>query len=85
MFQTGRTSLSASPTRVVGTVGVGDGFAAGFLYALDRSLPLEECLRYGNAASVVVSRVSCAAAMPNREELDQFLRATGPKGLKSRA
>ncbi len=86
MFLTGRTSFSASPTRVVSTIGAGDGFAAGFLYVLNRRLPLEDCLHYGNAAAaVVVSRVNCAAPMPNREEQDQFLRATGPKGLKSRA
>ena len=61
------------PVKVVSTIGAGDGFAAGFLYALDRNLPLDECLRYGNAsAAVVVSRVSCSDAMPYLTELTEF-------------
>ncbi len=79
-------SAEPCPTRVVSTVGAGDGFAAGFLYALDRGLPLEQCLRYGNAAAaVVVSRVSCAAAMPRLEELEQFLRAASRQGVEPKA
>jgi 5-dehydro-2-deoxygluconokinase len=64
------------PAKVVSTIGAGDGFAAGFLYALDRNLPLEQCLSYGNAAAaVVVSRVSCSDAMPYLGELTQLLGA----------
>lgn len=63
-----------NPVRVSSTIGAGDGFAAGFLYALGSDLPLQECLRYGNAAAaVVVSRVSCSDAMPRLEELKEFL------------
>lgn len=63
-------------TQVVSTIGAGDGFAAGFLYALHRGLSLPDCLQYGNAAAaVVVSRVSCSDAMPQREELENMLRA----------
>jgi len=63
-------------TRVVCAIGGGDAFAAGFLYALSRSLPLAECLRYGNAAAaVVVSRVSCSDAMPRPPELEEYLHA----------
>jgi len=68
------------PSQVVSTIGAGDAFAAGFLYALNRELVLAECLRYGNAsAAIVVSRVSCADAMPYREELEEFLRATAER------
>jgi 5-dehydro-2-deoxygluconokinase len=67
------------PIKVVSTIGAGDGFAAGFLYALDRNLPLETCLRYGNAAAaVVVSRVVCSDAMPYRDELWQLLGESVP-------
>ncbi len=67
------------PTPVVSAIGAGDGFAAGFLYALDRGWTLEECLRYGNAAAaIVVSRVSCSDAMPRREELAELLGSAAP-------
>jgi 5-dehydro-2-deoxygluconokinase len=68
------------PIKVVSTIGAGDGFAAGFLYAFHRKLPLEDCLRYGNAsAAIVVSRVSCSDAMPQRSELEEFVRTVGGK------
>jgi 5-dehydro-2-deoxygluconokinase len=61
---------------VVSTIGAGDGFAAGFLYALHRGRPLAECLRQGNAAAaVVVSRVGCSDAMPYARELETMLAA----------
>jgi 5-dehydro-2-deoxygluconokinase len=65
------------PLRVTCAIGGGDGFAAGFLYALHRGQPLPECLRYGNAAAaVVVSRVSCADSMPRLEDLEPLLQPT---------
>jgi 5-dehydro-2-deoxygluconokinase len=57
------------------TIGAGDGFAAGFLYALHRQMGLEDCLKYGNAAAaVVVSRVSCSDAMPHLQEIEDCLQ-----------
>jgi 5-dehydro-2-deoxygluconokinase len=64
---------------VVSTIGAGDGFASGFLYALHRGRPLAECLRLGNAAAaVVVSRVGCSDAMPYERELRSLLDAQPP-------
>ncbi|HVR70188.1 MAG TPA: 5-dehydro-2-deoxygluconokinase [Vicinamibacteria bacterium] len=64
---------------VASTIGAGDGFAAGFLYALHRGRPLAECLRLGNAAAaVVVSRVGCSDAMPYERELQTLLAANPP-------
>jgi 5-dehydro-2-deoxygluconokinase len=59
---------------VVSTIGAGDGFASGFLYALHQGRPLPECLRMGNAAAaIVVSRVGCSDAMPYEPELRAVL------------
>src|SRR5262249_26881287 len=69
-------SASSPPiaVEVASTIGAGDGFASGFLSALLDGLPLEECLRHGNAAAaVVVSRVSCSDAMPYPHELEAML------------
>ena len=58
------------------TIGAGDGFASGFLYALLSGLPMEECLHYGNAAAaIVVSRLSCSEAMPTRDEVRELMNA----------
>jgi 5-dehydro-2-deoxygluconokinase len=60
---------------VVCAVGGGDGFAAGFLYALYRDYELPRALAYGNAAAaVVVGRVSCADSMPRLAELEARLQ-----------
>ena len=60
---------------VVSTIGAGDGFASGFLYAMLRGLPVAECLHYGNAAAaIVVSRLSCSEAMPVIAEVEEMIR-----------
>jgi 5-dehydro-2-deoxygluconokinase len=56
------------------TIGAGDGFASGFLYAMLRGLPVPECLHYGNAAAaIVVSRLSCSEAMPTLAEVEEMI------------
>lgn len=68
--------LPPMPTQVVCAIGAGDAFASGFLYALDRQLPVETCLRYGNAAAaIVVSRTPCSDAMPFPAEIEQIMKA----------
>jgi 5-dehydro-2-deoxygluconokinase len=60
---------------VATTIGAGDGFASGFLYAKLRGLPLLECLHHGNAAAaIVVSRLSCSEAMPAISEVEEIIR-----------
>lgn len=72
------------PAQVVCTIGAGDGFAAGFLFALLKNLPLPQCLLFGNAvASIVVSRVSCSDAMPYLSEVESALQTTGFKAIRS--
>ena len=57
------------------TIGAGDGFASGFLYAMLKGLPVQECLHYGNAAAaIVVSRLSCSEAMPALSEVEEMMR-----------
>jgi 5-dehydro-2-deoxygluconokinase len=74
---TGEDSVFLPPYRVdvLSTIGAGDGFASGFLYALLQELPLAECLHYGNAAAaIVVSRLSCSEAMPRLDEVEKLIR-----------
>ena len=73
----GSESVFLEPYRVTvkTTIGAGDGFASGYLWALLQDLPVAECIHYGNAAAaLVVSRLSCSEAMPTREEVEQLIR-----------
>jgi len=68
-FKTGIYAVTAlKPT------GAGDSFMGGFIASLAAGRPLEESVMRGSAsASLVVSRVGCAPAMPTSAELDEFL------------
>jgi sugar/nucleoside kinase (ribokinase family) len=44
-------SLKVPPSKIVGTVGAGDAFAAGVLYGLHEEQPIETALRYGVCAA----------------------------------
>ncbi|HTS29833.1 MAG TPA: 5-dehydro-2-deoxygluconokinase [Bryobacteraceae bacterium] len=68
------TFLPPYEVEVVSTIGAGDGFASGFLYALLGGKPVMECLHYGNAAAaIVVSRLSCSEAMPTLAEVEAMI------------
>lgn len=74
-FRTGIYAVSAlKPT------GAGDSFMGGFIASLAAGRPLKESILRGSAsASIVVSRVGCAPAMPTPTELDEFLSShAGP-------
>ncbi|THD82131.1 5-dehydro-2-deoxygluconokinase [Aliigemmobacter aestuarii] len=61
-------------TAALKPTGAGDSFLGGFIAALADGRPLREAVLRGSAAAaIVVSRVGCAPAMPDRAELDRFL------------
>ena len=67
--------ICGSDLHVASTIGAGDGFASGFLYAMLKGLAVPECLHYGNAAAaIVVSRLSCSEAMPLISEVEEMMR-----------
>jgi 5-dehydro-2-deoxygluconokinase len=75
---TGDESVFLPPyqVEVCTTIGAGDGFASGFLFAHLQGLPMEECLHYGNAAAaIVVSRLSCSEAMPALAEVQALIKS----------
>lgn len=61
LLVTSATALRAPaiPVEVISTVGAGDNFVAGFIWALQKQRPLDHCLAYGMA--------SAAASLKNRD------------------
>jgi sugar/nucleoside kinase (ribokinase family) len=64
-----RHVIAAQPTKVVDTTGAGDAYAAGFLAALTRGLPLPECGRWGSIAAAEVISHFGARPQANLKEL----------------
>jgi 5-dehydro-2-deoxygluconokinase len=61
-------------TEALKPTGAGDSFMGGFLSGLVRGLPLRDAVLRGSAAAAItVSRVGCAPAAPDADELDRFL------------
>lgn len=57
------------------TTGAGDAFHAGFIYGMLQAEDLESCMKLGNAvAALKCRRLGGRAALPNVEELREFLR-----------
>ncbi len=74
-FQTG-----IYPAKALKPTGAGDSFMGGFIASVANGYPLKESILRGSAcASIVVSRVGCAPAMPTPAELDEFLSANAGK------
>lgn len=62
------------PVEVLNVLGAGDGFMSGFLSAWLQGNDWLSCGERGNAAgAIVVSRHSCAPAIPSVSELDYFI------------
>jgi sugar/nucleoside kinase (ribokinase family) len=57
------------------TTGAGDAFHAGFLYGFLTGEDIETSMKLGNAvASIKCSALGARTALPNKSELDKFLR-----------
>lgn len=60
----------------VDSVGAGDAFNAGLAVALAEKKPLDQALRFANAAAALsVTKKGAASSMPQRAQVDAFLAA----------
>jgi 5-dehydro-2-deoxygluconokinase len=74
----GEFATGIYPTQALKPTGAGDSFLGAFVAALAAGQPVKTAVLRGSAAAaMVVARVGCAPAMPDRAELDAFL-ATHP-------
>jgi len=65
------------PVQALKPTGAGDSFMGGFIASLAGGYSIRESVLRGSAcASIVVSKVGCAPAMPTTSELDEFLAVT---------
>jgi sugar/nucleoside kinase (ribokinase family) len=74
----GGEAVSAPGFRVepVDTTGAGDSFAAGFMSAYLRGLPVAECLRHGNACGALSTlQAGGTPGQPDAKALEKFLAA----------
>ena len=73
-----RVEVPPVPVDVVNGLGAGDGFGGALAHALLAGWPLEQVLRFANAAgAIVASRLECSTAMPTTDEVETFLSAGG--------
>jgi sugar/nucleoside kinase (ribokinase family) len=74
----GEYASGAFPVAIVDTLGAGDAFNSGFLWALSRGNPLAEANRAGCAAAALNLTQRGARNCPDEKELLSFLAATQP-------
>lgn len=66
--------------KVMDTTGAGDAFNGGCLAALADGKDLWEAIRFGNVVSnLAVTRVGAGAAMPEKTEIEEFIKQNGLK------
>jgi 5-dehydro-2-deoxygluconokinase len=66
------------PVTALKPTGAGDAFMGSFITSWADGLDFKTCVKRGSAAAaIVVTKVGCAPAMPNAEELDQFMKDHG--------
>jgi len=73
-----RIDVPGSPVEAVNTVGAGDSFAAGLVVSRLSGADWYQSCRFGNACgAIVVTRHGCAMAFPTRDEVEDFVAASG--------
>ncbi len=66
------------PVEVLNTVGAGDAFASGLLFARQQGMEWQKAARFANACgAIVVTRHGCSAAMPTSDEVHTFITEQG--------
>jgi 5-dehydro-2-deoxygluconokinase len=67
-------AVAPIPVQVVNGIGAGDGFGGALCHGLLAGWPLEQTLRFANAAgAIVTTRLECSTAMPTTAEVERFL------------
>ncbi|HUQ59028.1 5-dehydro-2-deoxygluconokinase [Lentzea sp.] len=70
----GRWTVEPNPVEVVCGLGAGDAFGGSLAHGLLSGWDPVKIARYANAAgAIVASRLACADAMPNQEEIEELL------------
>jgi sulfofructose kinase len=71
--------VPAFDVAAVDTTGAGDVFRAGFIYGLLRNMPIEQTLRFANAAAALsCTRAGAISSVPTLAEIKTLLTGTGP-------
>jgi 5-dehydro-2-deoxygluconokinase len=70
----GRWTVEPNPVEVVCGLGAGDAFGGSLVHGLLSGWDPVKIARYANAAgAIVASRLACADAMPDQEEIEELL------------
>ncbi len=68
-------SFKTAPEDIVSTVGAGDAFCAGMLYAIHEEYPIEEALMFANAcAKFNLGSATSTGGAPTLEKIQNFLK-----------
>ena len=71
----GEQDFGIYSVQAIKPTGAGDAFNGGFLSSMYQGFSLEDSVKRGSAnAAIVVTKVGCSSAMPNLEELNQFIK-----------
>ena len=68
-------SVPMANEKIVSTVGAGDAFCAGMLYALHEQMPLRDALVFANtSARFNLRHATCTGGAPSLDEINEFIK-----------